>query len=35
MKRFVKYFFKLLTQALVSSAGNGTGKEVQNAPVDV
>ena len=34
MKRFVKCFFELLTQALVSAAGNGTGKGAQNAPVD-
>ena len=26
MERFVKCFFKLLTQALISAAGNGTGK---------
>ena len=26
MKRFVKCFFELLTQALVSAAGNGAGK---------
>ena len=31
MKRFVKCFFEVLTQALVSAAGNGA----QNAPVDV
>ena len=35
MKRFVKCFFELLTQALVNAAGNGTGKGAQNAPVDV
>lgn len=34
MKRFVKCFFELLTQALVSVAGNGTGKGAQNVPVD-
>lgn len=27
MKRFVKCFFELLTQALVSVAGNGAGKK--------
>ena len=31
MKRFVKCFFELLTQALVCTAGKGA----QNAPVDV
>jgi hypothetical protein len=33
MKRFVKCFLELLTQALISAAGNGAGKEAQNAPV--
>ena len=27
IKRFVKYFFELLTQALVSAAGNGAGRK--------
>ena len=35
MKRFVKCFFELLTQALVSAVGNGAGKRAQNAPVDI
>ncbi len=35
MKRFVKCFFELLTQALISAAGNGAGKRARNAPVDV
>lgn len=26
MKRFVKCFFELLTQALISATGNGAGK---------
>ena len=34
MKCFVKCFFELLTQALISAAGNGAGIEAQNAPVD-
>ena len=34
MKRFVKCFFELLTQILISATGNGRGKESQNTPVD-